>query len=136
VVEQLVRIPSIWDKTSNARQQQLYRGETCCLTLVAGIVHEAIGARDMQLPDGLTPEELVFGLWSMTFGAYSMLATNGNLPALGIVNGYEAVRSHLRRMLDGYGWRPLDKDHDYDAVVQKIMTEHFANEVAQVFQPA
>lgn len=134
VIEQLVRIPSIWDKTTAARQQQLYRGETCCLTLVSGIVHEAVGAKDLTLPAGLVPEELVFGLWSMTFGAYSMLATNNNLPALGIVNGYEAVRAHLRHMLDGYGWRPLDSEHDYDEVVQQIMTRHFPNEAAQVFQ--
>lgn len=134
VVEQLVRIPSIWDKTSSARQQQLYRGETCCLTLVSRIVHEAVGARDMALPAGLTPEELVFGLWSMTFGAYSMLATNSNLPAMGIANGYDAVRSHLRHMLDGYGWRPLDKEHDYDAVVQNVISEFFPEEAAQIFQ--
>ena len=134
MVEQLVRIPSIWDKTSPVRQQGLYRGETCCLTLVSGIVHEAVGSQDLTLPEGLLPEELVFGLWSMTFGAYSMLATNSNLPALGILHGYEAVRSHLRHMLDGYGWRPLDSEHDYDQVVQQIMTQVFPEESAQIFQ--
>lgn len=134
VVEQLVRIPSIWDKTSASRQQQLYWGETCCLSLVSGLVRTAVGARDLQLPVGLSAEELVFGLWSMTLGAYSMLATNNNLPALGITNGYEAVRSHLRHMLDGYQWRPLDSEHNYDEVVQHVLSQHFPAEAAQVFQ--
>ncbi len=132
VVEQLVRIPSIWDKTSQQRQQELYRSETCCLTLVSGIAHEAILAGDLNLPEKLTPEELIFGLWSMTFGAYSMLATNNNLPALGIRNGYIAVRSHLRHMLDGYLWKPLDSEHDYDQVVKKVLERHFPQEAAQL----
>jgi AcrR family transcriptional regulator len=131
-VEQLVRIPSIWDKTSTRRQQLLYRAETSCLALVAGIVHQGVGVRDLILPEGLTAEELVFGLWSMTFGAYSMLATNSNLPALGVVNGYAAVRSHLRHMLDGYGWRPLDAELDYDAVVQSVLEQHFPEEMAKL----
>jgi AcrR family transcriptional regulator len=130
--EQLVRIPSIWEKTSSPRQQQLYRAETCCLTLVAGIVHEAVGAGDLVLPVGLTAEELVFGLWSMTFGAYSMLATNSNLPALGVINGYDAVRAHLRHMLDGYHWRPLDAELDYDLVVQRVLEQHFPEELAHI----
>jgi AcrR family transcriptional regulator len=136
VVEQLVRIPSIWEKTSARRQQLLYRAETGCLTLVSGIVHEGVGAGDLVLPEGLNAEELVFGLWSMTFGAYSMLATNSNLPALGVVNGYDAVRSHLRHMLDGYHWRPLDAELDYDLVAHRVLELHFADEMAQAAQMA
>jgi hypothetical protein len=103
---------------------------------VSQIVHDAVAADELRLPLDVSPEELVFGLWSMTFGAYSMLATNPNLPNLGIVRGYEAVRAHLRHMLDGYQWRPLTDQHDYDAVVDRILHDHFPEESLQLSEPA
>ncbi len=132
-IEQLIRVPSIWDKTSEQRRAGLYGGETCCLGLVSSLVTDAVRSQDLVLPEEMTAEEMVFGLWSMTFGAYSMLATNENLPNLGIRRGYEAVREHLRRLLDGYRWLPLTDQHDYDEVVNRILREHFPQEAMQVF---
>ncbi len=68
-VEQLIRSSSIWDKTSQARRQRMHDGESRCMGIVAAIVREGMSAGELELPAEMTPEDLVFGLWSLTFGA-------------------------------------------------------------------
>ncbi len=132
-VELLIRLASIWEKTSQERRVQFHAAETRCLTAVTGIAQDAISRQDLVLPVGLSAEEMVFGLWSLTFGAYSMIATNSNLRQLGIENPFEAVREHCSRLLDGYAWQPLSSEWDYPAVIAKIGQEIFLKEWESVF---
>jgi hypothetical protein len=39
-------------------------------------------------------------------------------------------------MLDGYHWRPLDAELDYDLVAHRVLELHFADEMAQAAQMA
>jgi len=132
-VEQLIRSYSIWEKTSEQRREVMRSCEVRCMEIVAGVVRDALAVGDLQLPDPTTPEDLVFGLWSQTFGAYSIIATSDSLLQLGIAEPYEAVRQAIKMTLDGYGWRPLSSDFDYAALLEKIQTEVFADECREAF---
>jgi AcrR family transcriptional regulator len=127
-VERIVRASSIWEKTSEAGRRTMRACEGCCIGIVSGIVRDGVAAGDVVLPEALTPEDLVFGLWSMTFGGYSIIATSDSLLELGIRDPFEAIRQNITRVLDGYGWRPLSTQHDYEPVIERISQEIFADE--------
>ena len=103
--------------------------EQRCIGIVGGIIRDAVSSRDLSLPAERSPEDVVFGLWSMSYGAYSIIATSQGLDGLGISEPFGVVRANLIRMLDGYGWRPLSTELDYEQVGERIKTEVFSDEV-------
>ncbi|MEW4527434.1 MAG: TetR/AcrR family transcriptional regulator [Maioricimonas sp. JB045] len=127
-VEQLVRSTSIWEKTSNERREVMRSCETRCVGLLAGIVRDAIAQGHLTLPDGMSPEDLVFGLWAQTFGAYAIMATSENLQLLGVTDPYVAVRTNINRMLDGFGWAPTSDVHPYPDLFERVSNEVFPDE--------
>ncbi|APZ96287.1 TetR/AcrR family transcriptional regulator [Fuerstiella marisgermanici] len=133
-VEQIVKSDSIWDKTTEERRTLVKTCQMQCVGIVAGIVRDAIAQKHVALPHSMTPEAVVFGLWSMTEGAYSIIATSDSMAELGIAEPFLAIRNNIHHLLDGYGWTPLSKDTDFDAAMQKIATEVFAKEFARLKQ--
>ena len=127
-VEQLIRSSSIWDKTSEKRRQTMQRCESRCMEIVAGIVRDAVASGDLQLPEGYAAEDVVFGLWSMSFGAYSIIATSESLAELGVSDPYLVVRRNMNAMVDGLGWRPMSHEIDYTALFERIQQEVFGEE--------
>jgi AcrR family transcriptional regulator len=127
-VEQIVRASSIWEKTSIDGRTVMRACESRCIGIVSGIIRDGVAQGDLTLPDGLTPEDMVFGLWAMTFGGYSIIATSKSLDEVGIREPFEAINHNITRVLDGYGWRPLSTEHDYQAVHVRIAEEIFRDE--------
>ncbi len=130
-VEQLIRSHSIWEKTSEKRRQIMRMCESRCMWIVAGIVRDAIAQGHLKLPETTCPEDLVFGLWSQTFGAFSIIATSGSLTELGIQDPFAAVRHSINMCLDGYGWQPLSTDYDYPRLFERLQHEVFPDECLQ-----
>ncbi|MEW4455629.1 TetR/AcrR family transcriptional regulator [Bremerella sp. JC817] len=131
-VEQVVRLSSIWEKTSEKRQNIMHTCEQACMGIVAGIVRDAIAQGDVTLPGEMTPEDMVFGMWAINFGSFTLMSTSNSLSEIGIVNPPLAIRNCLNHMLDGFGWQALSTDHDYEAVFHKALTETFADEYQQL----
>ncbi len=127
-VEQIINSRSIWEKTSENRRNLMHTAESKCMHMVSGIVRDGIAQGDLQLPEGTTPEELVFGLWSLTFGAHSILSTGESLANLGIKEPFAAIRMNINHILDGCGWRPLFAEFDYKSLMQRIEDEVFPEE--------
>lgn len=132
-IEHLIRSASFWEKTTS-ENQQVFRGcETQCVGIVSGIVVDAIAQRDLTLPDSVSPEDLVFAMWSMTYGACSLLSSGQEaLRTIGIHEPFSVIRENHFRLLDGYNWSPLTSEHDYNAVLTRIQTEVFADEQRRI----
>lgn len=131
-VEQVVRLSSIWEKTSEKRQNIMRTCEQSCMGIVAGIVRDAISQGDLTLSGGMTPEGMVFGMWAINFGSFSIMTTSGALDEIGIDDPTLAIRGCINHMLDGFGWKALSSEHDYEAVFQKALTETFTDEYQQL----
>ncbi len=131
-VEQLVRSDALWEKTSEDRRHAMHTCESGCIGVVAGIVSEGVQAGHLTLPDGFTCEDLVFGLWSLHCGAFTIMATSSSLDQLGIKDPPNALHVATHKMLDGYGFKPLSSEHDYRAVRERIRQEVFPDEFRQV----
>jgi AcrR family transcriptional regulator len=131
-VEQLIRSSSIWEKTSEHRREAMHGTESRCLDIVAGVVRDGIAESDLVLPNGVTPEDLVFGLWSQTFGAYSIIAASAGLEDHGVIDPYRAVRQNISMILDGYQWAPLSTTYDYMDLFERQLAEIFPDEYKQI----
>ena len=131
-VEQIIRTDSIWQKTSENRRNSLRASEMRCMGVLSGIVRDAAARGDLELDEGVTAETIVFGLWAMSYGAYSIIATSQPLEGLGIDNAFVSVRTNQTRLIDGFQWRPLSSDHDYGSAEERIVREWFPDEFQQI----
>jgi AcrR family transcriptional regulator len=127
-VEQLVRSGAIWEKTTEQRRNFMLHCETSCMRVVGGVVHEAVVAGDLRLREGITPADVVFGLWSMNFGAYIIITGTDTLGETGLPDPERTLWSNLNTLLDGYQWRALSTEVDYDAKALEIAETLFAPE--------
>ena len=123
--EEIIQLPSVREKTSEKRQSVIQGCEMQCMSVVAGIVRDAVAQEDLVLPDHVSPEQLVFGLWSLTSGAYSIILKSQSLEIIGVREPYETVREHTSALLDGYDWHPLSSEFDMNRELKKIRREVF-----------
>ena len=128
VLEQILQLPSVRQKISEQRQHEISSLEVLCMDVLAGIVRDAVAAEDLVLDRNVTPEKLVFGLWSLTSGGFAIAARSGKLPHLGLDNPFEFVHDHTAALMDGFGWAPLSPDYDSIQVKQEIHCEVLCNE--------
>jgi len=127
-VEQIVRSASIWEKTSEERRSYMSSCEERCMQIVGGVVRDGVAQNDVQLPENCTPEDLVFGLWALNFGAYTIVTSSDSLSESGIADPIAALRRSQNFLLDGYGWRPLSHEFDYASTMDHVRREVFGNE--------
>ena len=123
--EQILRLDSVREKTSEKRRSVIQGCEMQCMGVVTGIVRDAIAVGDLQLPENLTPESLVFGLWSLTSGAYTIALSSESLTMIGVDQPFETVRIHVSGLLDGYRWKPLSNQFDSEELNDRIHREVF-----------
>ncbi len=128
MVEQIVRAASIWEKTSPERRELMQNCERHCMATVVEIVHQGVAAGDLTLPEGVRPEEVVFGMWSIYLGAQTITHSSDTLSEIGIDSPTRSLRTNQNRMLDGYAWRPLASDFDYPAHMDRIKKELFRHD--------
>jgi len=106
-IEEWIRNSMIWDKSSSRRQDLIRQCESRCMGVVSSIVRDAMIAGDLLLSDGLSPEEMIFGFWSLNYGSQVLAATSPSLGELGIADAPKAIRHHCYTLMNGFGWSPL-----------------------------
>lgn len=124
--EQMLRIDSIWEKTSTERRRLIKTCEMNCMAVVSGIVRDAVASEDLDLPSPVTPEDMVFGLWSISLGAQSIISSSDSLLDLGVEQPDATLMRHIHHLLDSYGWKPLSTEFDYASLEPRIDREILA----------
>ncbi|HAN99320.1 MAG TPA: TetR family transcriptional regulator [Planctomycetaceae bacterium] len=133
--EQVLRLDSIWEKTSEKRRSLLKTCESRCVEIVAGLVRDGLSRGELELPSETTPEDLVFGLWAMTFGSFSIMTTSESLRELGIEHPLAVMNRHIELVLDGYRWQPLSSEEPQDPLRERIRQEVFGEEFRRLEAP-
>jgi AcrR family transcriptional regulator len=130
--EQIIHASSVHEKADRERMQAIYAHENRCSSVSLGIVRDAIAHGDLA-PEK-SPEVVVFGLWTMTYGAHFL--DSADMPTeQKFGDTVAALRTNQQILLDGHGWRPLSREWDYEATEQRILDEVFADEVARLGRP-
>jgi AcrR family transcriptional regulator len=130
-IEHVIRVSSVKEKTSEQRRLCLETAESRCSEIVRGVIQDAVRAGDLVLADDYGVEQLAFGLWSITFGGYSIAASSPSLTSLGIDDPILAIRNNCNRLLDGVGWKPLRSEVDLSPLADRLKREAFAAKLAK-----
>ena len=133
--ERMVDSSSIRAKTSENRARELDALEFGCVNVVQGLVRDAVAQGDLAFEDPQTPHSIVFGLWTMSYGA-NLLGQSPDQPLeqkLGFPDARTPLFRNYQTLLDGYGWKPLSHEWDYAASVERIQREVFADECRRAF---
>jgi AcrR family transcriptional regulator len=107
-------------KVSGERQAEMNDYDVRVFLSVLGIIEEAVRVGDLEFRDGAGPAGLCFASWAMMDGAFAAVMGGAPLEAVGIPNPVaEAIRNG-QYLLDGYGWRPLSREWDYEGATGRI----------------
>ncbi|MFO7973974.1 MAG: TetR/AcrR family transcriptional regulator [Candidatus Hydrogenedentota bacterium] len=126
---EVVCAQAIRDKSTSDRQAELRECEVRVASLMEGIVRDALACGDLELPKGATPRSFTFGSWALTMGGYATMLGILSIPVIELGNVFEEVRRNGNILADGYGWRPLTSEWDYDSTLQRVHAEVFPEEV-------
>lgn len=122
-----VHITAAEPKASPERQKALRQAEHIAVATTTRIVREAVKEGDIVLPEGMTPGNLLFSIWSMIFGFSVMVqvprrvyAQATQIQATDESHGLDMWRKTSTALLDGFGWRPLSSAFDYEKTMIRI----------------
>jgi len=131
-IERVIKVESIWDKASVDRRTQFMQRDHNCLNIITGIIRDAVAHGDLTFREGLSDRSLAFGLWSMAIGARLIITHGLGEEVTGVAVPEETQMANYQVFLDGYGWQPLSTQWDYDAVLERIRAEVFADDLANI----
>lgn len=126
--EIILRTETLREKAAPERQEFMRACESRCMQILAGIIRDGVANGDVTLPEELNAEELTYGLWSLTYGGYTLLETGTPLYNLGIRDPYQSIFRNAHLILDGIGWRPLSSELDYIEINSKAIEDLFSHE--------
>jgi AcrR family transcriptional regulator len=130
--ELIIKMASLKERVSSERLEDLRKEQNQCFGKVRSIVQAAIDGGDLVLQPKLAPADVVMGLWSLNMGSYSLVHTDREmLVENGVTTPFTGVRAHCHALLDGYGWKPLFADWDYEQAYGRILKEVFPEECLQ-----
>jgi AcrR family transcriptional regulator len=124
----LLQNETIRAKASPVLQKNLEKAEQNNMAIVSGVIREGVSQGYVQLREGVTPEEVSFGLWTGALGAYVLMSYEVNLQALGISDPRKAVWDNMHALLDGFGWHPLYHELNWGETRSRIFREIFPDE--------
>lgn len=131
-IEDWIRNSTIWDKSSTARQDLIRQCEGRCMSIVSGIVRDAVAHGDLKLENDLTAEEMIFGFWAINYGSQVLAATSPSLVSLGVPSAPRAIRHHCFTLLNGFGWQPIGDFPDHIKTMDRfgdLLRKQFADQL-------
>jgi AcrR family transcriptional regulator len=126
--EELLYIQSIASKASSKHQEVLHEVEEQCLDLVGGIMNDGVECGDLALPPNRNCYDMAFGLWALVLGSRSAPNACETLASMVRSDTIGVIRINQQALLDGWNWRPLTHEWDYDDTRRRAAAEAFGLE--------
>lgn len=124
---QYVLTEVVWAAASPERRRILLEVNEPLGEIVHGIVRDAVKQGHLEL-NGMTPEEVCIGPWSLTVGMHNLVHAEGMLERFVLRDPYRLMCRHYQFQFNGLNWRPLldaTDDAALDALIQRIRNEVF-----------
>ncbi|MBN2310333.1 MAG: TetR/AcrR family transcriptional regulator [Candidatus Hydrogenedentes bacterium] len=132
-VLEILRTYAALDKASHDVQARMRTCQCRILCILLGVVRDAIAGDELAIPPHATPESLCFGMWVLSIGGYGTLLGNLTLPDMGLDDVFRTVTRNCHLLADGYGWKPLSSECDYEAVEERVRQSIFPAESRAVY---
>lgn len=135
---QTVKTNAVREKVSAEKLAELNSLEHEVTLITQRIVQEAIDCGDLNKKYQDHVKTIVFGCWSMHFGAVLLNQSDIPLNQLGFSPVVKMLWQNSNIYLDGYQWQPLsntpNNNINNEVLFEKISTAVFADEIAQLTQ--
>jgi AcrR family transcriptional regulator len=102
------------------------------IRIAVGIVNDAIDVGDLVLYPPATPELLTVNLLAITEVGHHLETTWTLLSEWGLSHLNDAMVNGCERLCDGYGWRPLSSEFDFEAIRQRVRREIYPEEMKKL----
>jgi len=126
---QIIKVNAVREKISDEKLNEMESLEQRITQIAIGVVNEAIACGDLAEEINPMASSIVFGVWSMYFGALMLERSDIPLEDLGFSPSIQLLWLNTQKFLDGYHWLPLSSDTDNEALFNKITSDLYANEI-------
>jgi AcrR family transcriptional regulator len=126
---QIVKNNAIREKISNFKLAEMELLEQKITNITSSIVQEAIDCGDLDRRYQDSVSTIVFGCWSMHYGALMLDQSDIPLHELGFNPVVNMLWKSANIYLDGYQWQPLSTSIDTDSLFEMISTALFDGEI-------
>lgn len=123
-VELMLKSASFWDRASEERKHLHSLQASRTFLSVNNIVQEAFRVGDISKV-GTRPEEVTFGLVSVSMGSHIAAASRDLAVACALADPFAVALKNGDIFCDGIGWKPLFAEWDYAATDRRIREELF-----------
>lgn len=108
-------------RRASANQQEVMNGyDVRVFATVLGVVQAGIDEGDLVLRGNSSASGLCFAFWAMIDGSFAASMGGAPLAEAGIADPTSEVVRNCHFLMDGYGWRPLYNEWDYQATAANV----------------
>ena len=126
---QIVKNNAVREKISNFKLAEMELLEQKIKDITSSIVQDAIDCGDLDKRYQDSVSTIVFGCWSMHYGALMLDQSDIPLYDLGFNPVVKMLWKNANIFLDGYQWQPLSTSIDTDNLFKIISTALFDGEI-------
>ncbi|TQV72939.1 TetR/AcrR family transcriptional regulator [Aliikangiella marina] len=121
--------PSVASLCSDDRNTTHHQLESDLMGLMNQVIAEAIEAGDLVLPEGMCFEQITFAMWSASWGAMALIMSKGHSCELNQMVLERESFTNAKLILDGFQWKPMSQDWNYNESIKRIANELFQPEI-------
>lgn len=126
---QIIKNNAVREKISDFKLAEMESLEQKITSITSSIVQEAINCGDLDKLQQDNVSTIVFGCWSMHYGALMLDQSDIPLNELGFNPVVNMLWKNSNIYLDGYKWLPLSTSIDSEKLFEKISTVLFDGEI-------
>lgn len=121
-------------KMSEQSAKAVREAEESSDAVMVDLIIEAVECGDLPARDPETVHDLYFGLWALSWGAYKIVEAvdDDELAERQFGDPVVALRRNQERLLDGFGWKPLSHEYDFEATRERVKKEIFSEELGRL----
>lgn len=129
---QIVKYNAVREKVSEKKLTEMKLLEQKIAQIAQSIVQDALDCGDLDLRYQQDVSTIVFGCWSMHYGALLLEKSDIPLHELGFSPVVKMLWKNANIYLDGYQWQPLSKTIDSKQLFDKISSALFKDELKRL----
>lgn len=126
---QIVKTHAVREKVGEEKLREIELLEKQITGIAMKIVNEAIDCGDIKTKDSSIAHSIVFGCWSMHYGALLLDQSDVPLSDLGFNPTVKLLWHNSQKFLDGFNWYPLSTKTNSEVLFDKLCNELFAEEI-------
>lgn len=123
----------IREKASPQRLNELVQIENREVRLLYDILEDAVREGSLVPRHDHVFAEMAFGIWALVDGAFTLIESNSPRQVLGIDSPFSNLFRVFGILADGYGWRPLFAELDWEESLARTRRSVFPVEAQQLY---